>query len=232
MINGLKRTGKTTAADTLAGWIKKSIRLNFADHLKTMTHAVYGLPSDPNYFESVKDQPLAEFGGASPRNAYIYMSEYVVKPRHGDQFFGAIYLRKSQDLIKEYGYAENEAVLISGDVGFASETIPPLMHYGTENAILIRMHRAGASTDGDSRGHFWPQDIANSSAKYNSNHHKIEHPYTPGSNFSDQPPLFDADVTNINGQMTAAAARILDLYNALSNGAEWSHGVDQNVGPQ
>ncbi len=225
LINGTKRTGKTTIANMLADRIRNSIRINFADHLKTMTHAVYGLPSDPDYFESVKDLALPEFGGVSPRDSYIHMSENVIKPRHGSQFFGAIYLRKCGELMRKYGYAEDDVTFISGDTGFPSETIPPLMHYGTENAILIRMRRRGAPAEGDSRGYFSPQDIVNSSVRYNNDYHKIEFPYVPKSDMSALPPLFDADIVNVDGLPGVATGKIMEIHNMLFGGAEVRYGL-------
>ena len=160
LINGPKRVGKTTNANLVADMIGRSLpdgcrahRINMADRLKTLTNSIYnvrtpdGQIAPPDYLEAIKDQPLEIFGGASFRQALIYVSEVVIKPRHGKTVFGKWFLDTVNQVCKPGD------VVITADTGFASEIVPIINQVGGDNALLVRIHGMDASFDGDSRSY-------------------------------------------------------------------------------
>lgn len=158
LLNGPPRCGKDSAASHICNR-HDAIRVGFADHLKIATHAAYGL----NYlthdiFEDVKDQPRDEFFGLTPRQAYIAHSERYMKPLHGPRIFGQLALRR----IREFPV---DSLVAIPDSGFVEEVAPILMAYGTEKALLIRIHRDGCTFDNDSRSYIglpvWTVDVEN-----------------------------------------------------------------------
>ena len=80
----------------------------------------------------------------SPREALIYVSEVVVKPTFGFEYFGRI----TADNI---GY-EHGGVVVS-DAGFIEEVMPVIDKFGTEDIFLIQFDRDLCSFNGDSRNY-------------------------------------------------------------------------------
>lgn len=145
LFNGPPHVGKDTAAEILVQRLGAD-RIGFADHLKEATHAAYGMFGLPWYhFQAVKDMPREEFLGLTPRRAYILHSENYIKPIHGNDFFGKMFLRRA---------ASSQAKIIGvPDSGFKDEATPVVEKYGRENVALVRLHRKGCSFAGDSRGY-------------------------------------------------------------------------------
>lgn len=81
------------------------------------------------------------------RQAMIYVSEIVVKPNLGKDFFGkarAIAIKNSKDQL-----------FIDDSAGFKEELPPVIDLLGQENILLIRVHAFGDSFEGDSRAHLY-----------------------------------------------------------------------------
>lgn len=166
LINGPKRVGKTTNADLVVGELNRRLaggararRINMADRLKSITNALYdirtpdGLIAPPDYLEPVKDKPLEILGGATFRQTLIYVSEKVIKPRHGRTVFGKWFLDTVDDVCRPGD------VVITGDTGFASEIVPIANRLGGANLCLVRLHGLGATFDGDSRSYVRWRDV-------------------------------------------------------------------------
>lgn len=152
LINGAPRSGKDTAGEVARRVGRGKVHVaKFSKVLKERTHALYGLfgwdgkPLPHDEFERVKDCEHDEFLGATPREAYIAVSEKLMKPLHGDAVFGLMLL---QDL--ECNAADADLIVVT-DSGFASEAVPLVERYGRENTILMRIHRTGCDFNGDSR---------------------------------------------------------------------------------
>jgi hypothetical protein len=144
-INGPPRAGKDMLGEYL---LKKNPGfevVKLAKILKERTHALYGgADLKHDHFEDVKDQPNEFFLGWSPRQAYINVSERYMKPVHGDQIYGELFIKE----IKER-FSAPRGYLIT-DSGFVSETLPIFKHFGADHCILVRIHGRGAFA-GDSR---------------------------------------------------------------------------------
>jgi len=102
LLNGPPGSGKDHAARVIRDrYFGRVAITKFAKVLKERTHALYGLgETDPvegtfkpyahDEYENVKDTPLDEFLGLTPRQAYIGVSERYFKPMHGEQVFGKL----------------------------------------------------------------------------------------------------------------------------------------------
>lgn len=148
LFNAPPRAGKSQSVLFLQNHLNnqgiKTKHYAFSDPLKSATHYLYGLFNIPNdHFEHVKDKPCEEFGGLTPRNAYIMLSEQMVKPVAGKDFFGKIGAKFCEKYIKD------EIIVIS-DLGFTEEMQEVINLIGNK-IILIRIHKKGVDFSNDSR---------------------------------------------------------------------------------
>lgn len=149
-LNGPPRSGKDTAAEYLHLHYD-AYKVKFAKALKEGTHALFGLGALPDdHFENAKNKPNAIFFGMSPRQAYIHVSENLVKPVMGSRFFGKVAL----ETIKRAESDGHDLVVIS-DSGFADEAQPIIEYYGQGSTYLLRIlaDKRGCTFDGDSRSY-------------------------------------------------------------------------------
>lgn len=156
LLNGPPRSGKDTLATLLRDAVADQERMAIipiADHLKTLTHAFYGLPPDtpPKHFEACKDEPSDLFFGLTPRQAYIFMHDKVIKPLHGPRFLGYIYARKIATIVRDI---QTPLTVICPDSGCSDENLPALEKLPYGAACLVRIHKKGCDYDGDNRGYF------------------------------------------------------------------------------
>lgn len=149
LLNGPPRAGKDTAARHLVERLAFA-RIGFADELKARAHLRHGLDPEPfDRFEAVKDQPLPDFGGLSPRQAYIEQSERIDKLAHGQGFYGCAWLARRARLHPA------SRTLVVPDSGFVPEARELIAAFGAASILLIRIHAAarGCTYAGDSRSH-------------------------------------------------------------------------------
>tara|TARA_R110002153_G_scaffold132597_1_gene281600 strand:- start:1056 stop:1604 length:549 start_codon:yes stop_codon:yes gene_type:complete len=153
-LNGPPRCGKDYAATMLRGF-----NMKLSKRLKDMTHRAFGLvdldgdvlPHD--WFEHIKDLAIPEFHGATPRSAYIAMSEGFVKPLLGDDWLGKM-------LCVDIGNLGNaESTFLISDSGFRGEAEAIVKHFGPEVCTLVRIHREGHGFGMDSRGYILLSDL-------------------------------------------------------------------------
>lgn len=138
LFNGPPRCGKDSVVRDFLGRYNSMARRGMADHLKESTHAIYGLfdeagrPLPFDAFEAVKDQPRPEFGGLTPRHAYIVTSEWHMKPFHGSDSYGIFWLKRIAKM--------PDPIILVPDAGFAAEWSPVIQSLGADNMLLIRIH--------------------------------------------------------------------------------------------
>lgn len=143
LLNGPPQAGKDTAAQAIAtAWPHARVD-RFAGPLKAATHTLFGLDPNPDAFETVKNLPCEEFGGLTPRAAYIIMSERAIKPAFGVDFFGNALVRR----------LAGAALAVVPDSGFEAEAEPVISHFGPANVLLLRVHRPGFDFRQDSRSY-------------------------------------------------------------------------------
>lgn len=107
-----------------------------------------------------KNHPEDAYGtclNLSIREAMIYISEVVMKPRFGDNYFGVARAKAIQ---------EGE-IAVDSSTGFVEELPPLIERLGQENILLIRVHREGATFEGDSRNYI-PDGVITNTVDVNS----------------------------------------------------------------
>lgn len=179
LFNGAPNSGKDTAADLMCDVIfGEGVHLNFKDALYKETAKFFNvpLPIAVDLFKSreLKEVQTKEFTLGldlpkaswvkrmflwlrgykpkylSPRQALIHVSESVIKPLYGDDFFGQEMLKAAESFL------ETEFVF-AGDSGFLSE-LEPLVEAG-HKVVVIQMHREGCTFKGDSRNYIEQDDV-------------------------------------------------------------------------
>jgi hypothetical protein len=149
ILNGPPSCGKDTLADALVeafGWEK----VEFKAALRKDVCEVFGVGLDDiRAHETRKEIPSDTFRHPvsgekmSLRGAFIYVSEELVKPKHGSMVYGKRLLT---------ALVQSEArTFVCSDGGFESELVP-LLECGYRVRIM-RMKRSGCSFKNDSRGY-------------------------------------------------------------------------------
>lgn len=146
ILNGPPGCGKDTIADSLGeeGYTKVA----FKDSLYEFTAKKYALPlscvKQVCNDRDKKEIPHKWFNGRSPREALIHVSEDIIKPNLGDDFFG----RSAAASVILNNKSKN---FVFSDGGFLSE-IKPLTKVGV--VTIIRLRREGFDFNNDSRSYF------------------------------------------------------------------------------
>jgi len=79
----------------------------------------------------------------SIREAMIYVSEILIKPRFGEDYFGKSRMFKM----------DHDGVWVDGSAAFVEELTPLIEEIGQPNILLIRVRREGYTFEGDSRSY-------------------------------------------------------------------------------
>lgn len=159
LLNGPPKSGKDLAGQIINELCDgRAYVTKFAKVLKERAHALYGLWSTdqdfesgplPHYhFEQSKDVPTALLLGLTPRQVYIEVSERHFKRLHGEEVFGEILAYEIA------GCERRDRLVVVTDSGFEAEARPLIKRFGEGRIILIRLHREGCSFEGDSRS-YW-----------------------------------------------------------------------------
>ena len=137
LLSGPARAGKNRAGVCLQNWLNGD-HFALSNALKRMTHEHYGLGTGipPLHFEDMKDLPAPQFGGLTPRKAYIRFSEEIMKPRFGDGYLGLIGGRRVT------GNRRRGKVTIVSGVGFFDEVLPLIEAAGCPQTLHIRVKLA------------------------------------------------------------------------------------------
>lgn len=149
VLNGPPNSGKDTLADQLCcqyredGYLAE--RRAFKDGLIELAAKL--MLVDEGWFRKVcddrdqKERAQPQLGGLSPRQALIFVSEDVVKPKLGDNYFGRF---MAQNLTEG-------AIHFVSDGGFLRELVPVMDLVGRDNLLVVHLHREGCTFEGDSR---------------------------------------------------------------------------------
>jgi hypothetical protein len=169
LVNGPRRSGKTSFGKWAERhWTKYRVsHYAFAMPLKEMTHRFFGLSlrDYPWYHwneREDKTKPSDLFWGLSPVEAYIWISEQVIKPKFGADYFGREFLRYVRWL-ETNGFDTEPSLLplpdifVIADCGFQIEADVLAQYYPRDRTILVRLTRQGTDWSGDSRGWVMPR---------------------------------------------------------------------------
>lgn len=108
--------------------------------------------------EGIHRNPVGFTKNLSIREAMIYVSEILMKPRFGFSYFGLARANSIQD----------GEIIVDGSCGFPLELPPLIDKLGQENILLLRIHREGYNFDGDSRNYI-PDGIITNTVDIDNN---------------------------------------------------------------
>lgn len=154
ILNGPPGVGKDTLANLLVQALeqwdkpKQAKHREFKSALFDIALAISGMSTSEwhyNYHRDRKEVAHPALAGKSPREFLIHISEVVVKPLYGDDFFG------KRALLKTKGDPAHYHVFSDG--GFLSELIPLTELH---EVVVFRLFRDDCSFKGDSRNYINP----------------------------------------------------------------------------
>ena len=147
IINAPSGTGKDVAAEYVAMYHGNFEKRQFKQPIYEIGAAIYNLTYETMLMlctdRSRKEKPHGVFDGLSPREALIFVSENVIKPNYGNDYFG----RRVADT-----FTSNHSYVFS-DGGFKEEIEGVIKKIGIENVLIIRAYRPGFTFNGDSRNY-------------------------------------------------------------------------------
>lgn len=127
--------------------------LGYSLERETVTYRDYGYDQyQENYYWKL-----------SIREAMIYVSEVICKPRFGKDYFGIARAKAIQE----------SEIAVDSSTGFEEELPPLIERLGQENILLIRVHREGATFEGDSRNYI-PDGVITNTVDVNSVYGKLD----------------------------------------------------------
>jgi hypothetical protein len=146
IFNGPPGSGKDEAASYFKQRGFKHV--SFKHVLFKETIEYFGVPRDwfmQNYNDrKIKERPEKALRGFSRREALIHVSEEVIKPVEGLDFFGRCVANEIEEG-KDYAIS---------DGGFIEELTPIINKIGTGNIVLVQLTRDGCDYSTDSRRYF------------------------------------------------------------------------------
>ncbi|AEM24788.1 ATP-binding protein [Cronobacter phage ESP2949-1] len=157
ILNAPPRTGKDTLANRICELLKeRGVRVHSLSFKLPMFQIAQAMLGAEDYVEFLaayddrerKEKPLPVLNGKSPREYMIWLSEEVMKPSFGVNYFG----RRIAGAISNITRLDGQVVIMS-DGGFPEE-IDPLMARGHE-VHVVRLSRPGYVFEGsgDSRNY-------------------------------------------------------------------------------
>ena len=152
ILNGAPGAGKDTIGAILADRYEQARLISFKAPMFQIARAILG-ESRFEYFMFLyedrlhKEKPDSMLNGKSPREFMIWISESIIKPEFGNDYFGI----RAAHKIKE-----SDGTVIITDGGFPEET-QAIINEGIE-VKLCRIHRDGCTFEGDSRSHLHMPD--------------------------------------------------------------------------
>lgn len=146
LMNGPPRSGKDTICNYVMAKRPNATHLKFAKHLKGETHKYFGVDRPWDFYEGdIKDQPLSEFNGMTPRQAYIHYSEDIIKPKYGKDYWAKL-------LVDEIEESQSEFFVVS-DLGFPEEWEILVSRFEEMKIGIVRVFRGTCDYSADSRGY-------------------------------------------------------------------------------
>lgn len=146
LFNGPPASGKDYAADYFKRKGFKHLSFKYQLYKETCKYfnCKYDWFMERYEDRSVKEVPHIDLGHMSCREAMIHVSEKVIKPRKGLDYFGKL-VADEIDLSKDYAIS---------DGGFIDELLPVVEKVGKDNFTLVQLTRNGHDFSTDSRRYF------------------------------------------------------------------------------
>ncbi|WP_133670662.1 hypothetical protein [Burkholderia pseudomallei] len=175
VLNGPAKSGKDTILNRIAmqqaqkgnvmviGMEFKEALIDFAVRTAGISRKLWDALYEREYKEL--PTPYLQINGenVSPRQWLIHISESVVKPMLGEDFFGKVVagkIKNQMEAVSDLGY--EYVFFVFSDGGFPSEALPIIELLGRENYFVSRLHRYDENGDeytfdGDSRMYLMPE---------------------------------------------------------------------------
>lgn len=153
IFNGPPSTGKTDLCDALLRHFGDGIvrHQQFKHQLFYAVCEHYGISYSElmlNYTEEKKNIPLEVLENQSPRQAMIFVSENIIKPRYGRDYFG-------QQAAKSI---EEGRINVFSDGGFVEEMKP--VYDASDHFLIVQLYRDGCTFEGDSRSYIGTPNLS------------------------------------------------------------------------
>lgn len=150
IFNGPPGSGKDAAAGHVIDLMGFK-HLSFKDTLIDKTCEHFGVTRDwfmDGYEDRTKKEtPMDELKCLTKRKALIHVSEDLIKPVHGKDFFGKALADKINP-VSDYAIS---------DGGFVDELFPLINTVGREKVVIVQLFRDGCSFKNDSRRYITKQ---------------------------------------------------------------------------
>jgi hypothetical protein len=162
ILNGPSKSGKNMLTDWANEKLKAVYPFSFAAPLKRIcAHIIWGAEhvgfDQLALLEQNKDKEgYGCLEAVTPRDILIALSEDVIKPLCGQEYFGRVAMMRLVYLIEKHG-AE---CFIASDGGFAVELDPIIRFFGSGNVFVINLCREGCTYESDSRGYLTPEQFS------------------------------------------------------------------------
>ena len=151
ILNAPPYSGKDTIADLVVKHIgatkqefKTALYEEVAKHYKCNLEYFKNIATNRKY-KDILTTSFSKEHGLSPRAALIHVSEDVIKPLHGSDFFG-----------EQAAEALVEGLNVFADGGGWWEELAPVVQ-AADKVIICRMYRPGYTFEGDSRDYYSTQ---------------------------------------------------------------------------
>lgn len=131
---------------------------SFKSHLKKLTLELYQIPEalwDSWYTRDGKELPREELNGLSQRQALIQVSEMIVKPNFGKDYFGRAEAKKIITAQQD----NPNLICACSDGGFNEEITPLIEYFTSSNINIVYIKRPNRSFTNDSRNWIDVPDI-------------------------------------------------------------------------
>lgn len=159
LFNGPPGCGKDSAVDRLHPLSSTNYKIAFKNAIYKIAAEIYGIEYSA-FKEICTDRDKKEtifdiLDGKTPRQTLIEVSEKVIKPFYGKDFFGKNLARK----------LTNSGTYLISDGGFPDELLPVINEIGSENVFVVRIRGRG-SFEGDSRDYFTDEFLNSCNVRY------------------------------------------------------------------
>ena len=151
IFNAPPGAGKDQCVQFAQEIIPDSLHFSFKRKLVELTQSIYNIPKstwDSWYTREGKEIVRKELQGLSCRQALIRVSEEVIKPAFGKDYFG----RQEADSLAS-ALPKDYKIAVCSDGGFSEETKPLIDKFGIENMNVVYIFRDGCSFSNDSRSY-------------------------------------------------------------------------------
>lgn len=154
LLNGPPGSGKDFLTKHMCDRYINFVPMKFATPLYKTVQEAFSLSEAQwsNLYSIAKEEPSDALMGLSPREAMIWMSEDVMKPKFGQDYYGklaALHLKILSD-------QNPHTVGVFSDSGFPLEASVVANYIGGDNCLLVRLERDGCDFSGDSRTYWHP----------------------------------------------------------------------------